>query len=1348
MKKLLLVSGKGLLVIITAMGFLPAADFTAKAGDGPENAPARSNAAVEASINLPGPRLICKKTGVPPVIDGKLDDQCWKEAVEAGNFSSLSNRDIAREQTRSYLAYDKKYLYAAFLCKESFLDPVLNQLDKFKAATTTRDSLKIFGDDSVEIFISPSEDAPGYYHIAVNSLGTVYDSKADGAPESWDAEIKCKGATVKGEWTVEIAIPLDRLGGNSPEEGKTWRLNLCRNEPEHPQEIYSSWSPVSAKGFHSPECFGYLIFGSDCPAIKCPELSSIKTGENRMSVPIKNLSSRSSNFTFRLFVSYDNEQNIIHEVSKEIPAASEGSLALNYKLDPDNRCLKLDVPPEKAGSTIGAHAISIPVKPDKIYQFSAMVKTEKFGGASNFNPFYISSYDNTQKLIKGYQPAGAPVDGQKKGWQEVTGTWHSPENASSIIFWIVNWAGGPSGAFRMDDISLIEEGTEENIIPNGNFPRGNESAKWSALGGFDFDQSYGAGAEQAAYFYQVLSNDKLVYQSPQFRCKLEQISAAINSEFMRILDDGNGSTLTFTIDNLSIAAGTAESVVLALKSPKRKEIDKVYFQLEVPYSCELVNDFNQRECVSPIACSEEAVKRDGECYRKYILAFNQNAVSDGDCHPHEILPIPLILKAVGAPAEEGESKIYYHAWLNEKERESREHKIRLAILPPLSAKRPAKLPITFWPSGGQGQDLLVSKWSQAGFNGIPSGRPEADKLFLKYGMYPFALLPTIEYSFPYSPDYLAQYPEYCDRSASGAKRQSICFAHLMEESCPFRKQIKEVITRYVQAFPHHLNWDYEFPVARDSSPGFSEKNIELFRKTKNIPSDIKLTPENILKEYRGQWVDFRCWQNGEFAKMYRQYIKEANPDCLFSFYSGYQSPQTAEHYGVDWRYIGKYVDLVMCGYGRGPFKETLEASGKKYMHGGELVWGGYYDLDFFENTIFQRLTDCGSFMTYTGWILDGRFFKGVSRAAAVASDFEDFFLNLKREDSLVKDMKGEPRSDIAVLTHQEERLIFIFNSNPAEKKIEFRNEALTDGMLGMDYDAKQLFKSPSTISATVSQGRVKVIYLAKSSDHASSPTAPVPVATEGNGDSSCPIFRWNDKDGGMNKYIVQYSDNKRLRNAVTVGDIPVNYFVIPVSTNTGDTVYCRVKSVNVFTGRESKWSDKSGLKVAGNGDAKPATAEKKDEHHNVSIESLGYWIPVTFEPFTILEKDYQVTHGGAYSLKIHESYDVSYGYWTNWRQPNGTRLLRVKEGDKYSFSAWVKTEGEKLGASVSIGFINEKGAYLPAYIEAKIKGTKNWQILTASGKVPKGAVNLRLLVGIGGPGTAWFDDFKLENKLP
>ena len=104
---------------------------------------------------LPG-FISAAETSSPPVIDGKLDDGCWKNTVEVAPFIKAPSMDKkAAEQTKAYICYDKRNLYLAFHCAQGCLDPYQNQLYAFKKDNSANDDDKLFNDDWIVILIQP-----------------------------------------------------------------------------------------------------------------------------------------------------------------------------------------------------------------------------------------------------------------------------------------------------------------------------------------------------------------------------------------------------------------------------------------------------------------------------------------------------------------------------------------------------------------------------------------------------------------------------------------------------------------------------------------------------------------------------------------------------------------------------------------------------------------------------------------------------------------------------------------------------------------------------------------------------------------------------------------------------------------------------------------------------------------------------------------------------------------------------------------------------------------------------------------------------------------------------------------
>jgi hypothetical protein len=217
---------------------------------GPNATPYRP-ADIDAVENTePDPDLLtadCVFLEKPPVIDGKLDEPCWGKVNNLSGFSRNEVQKVpAQVGTDAWIARDAANLYIAFLCHEQ-------DIEKIKAEVKKRDGA-VYGDDSVEIFLSTQPEADRYYHFAVNSLGVRTDAFATGL--AWNADWQCAVSKGKDYWTVEIAIPFSIL--NKMPVQAPWRINLCRSRYAGKEPECSSWSHIKSASFHTPNRFAWL----------------------------------------------------------------------------------------------------------------------------------------------------------------------------------------------------------------------------------------------------------------------------------------------------------------------------------------------------------------------------------------------------------------------------------------------------------------------------------------------------------------------------------------------------------------------------------------------------------------------------------------------------------------------------------------------------------------------------------------------------------------------------------------------------------------------------------------------------------------------------------------------------------------------------------------------------------------------------------------------------------------------------------------------------------------------------------------------------------------------------------
>src|SRR5262249_1440922 len=86
----------------------------------------------------------------PPVIDGKIDDDVWKQAAVFRNFYQTGPGDNIEpsKPTEAMIGYDARTLYFAFHCYD--------EPDKVRASVAKRD--EVFNEDNVRIFLDTFND--------------------------------------------------------------------------------------------------------------------------------------------------------------------------------------------------------------------------------------------------------------------------------------------------------------------------------------------------------------------------------------------------------------------------------------------------------------------------------------------------------------------------------------------------------------------------------------------------------------------------------------------------------------------------------------------------------------------------------------------------------------------------------------------------------------------------------------------------------------------------------------------------------------------------------------------------------------------------------------------------------------------------------------------------------------------------------------------------------------------------------------------------------------------------------------------------------------------------------------
>lgn len=222
----------------------------------------------------------CTFTSRAPTIDGRLDDEVWKQAAWTSDFVDIEGgtKPTPRFRTRVKMLWDRHYLYIAAELQEPDV----------KAKLTQHDSV-IFHDNDFEVFLKPLPASLSYYEFEMNALNTGWDlflpkpyRMGGTADNSWDIEGLRTAVAVEGTlndssdtdkgWTLEIAYPLDAFRSRQEvppvKNGTVWRINFSRVEWKKGQvkEDNWVWSPQGLVDMHVPERWGLLHF-ADAPSV-------------------------------------------------------------------------------------------------------------------------------------------------------------------------------------------------------------------------------------------------------------------------------------------------------------------------------------------------------------------------------------------------------------------------------------------------------------------------------------------------------------------------------------------------------------------------------------------------------------------------------------------------------------------------------------------------------------------------------------------------------------------------------------------------------------------------------------------------------------------------------------------------------------------------------------------------------------------------------------------------------------------------------------------------------------------------------------------------------------------------
>lgn len=185
-----------------------------------------------------------------PVIDGKLDDECWKNVTWGGDFVQFQPYEdtLPSQKTAFAITYDDDNLYVAIRAYDTEPGKITNRLSR-------RDQSD---GDWAGIFIDSYEDKLTGFGFSVTAAGSKIDAiytNDNNEDNSWDPIWYVKTHMDAEGWTAEMRIPFSQLRFTKKNEYE-WGLDVGRfifrkNE-------LSLWKPLHRSSSKMVSDFGVL----------------------------------------------------------------------------------------------------------------------------------------------------------------------------------------------------------------------------------------------------------------------------------------------------------------------------------------------------------------------------------------------------------------------------------------------------------------------------------------------------------------------------------------------------------------------------------------------------------------------------------------------------------------------------------------------------------------------------------------------------------------------------------------------------------------------------------------------------------------------------------------------------------------------------------------------------------------------------------------------------------------------------------------------------------------------------------------------------------------------------------
>lgn len=199
------------------------------------------------------------------VPDGDLRKEVWRRAKWIRFDHDMSGRrHYPQARTAVASLWTPSYVYFAFRCRYT-------TLNIYEGEDPAKERWELWNRDVAEVFINPQPERVNHYYefeVAPNNQWIDLEIDKDKTPfndATWNSgfEHATRVNPKALEWTLEMRIPVEKMGVNEIEPRAEWRVNFFRADGpgDDAQRRFLAWSTIpEGKSFHVPVRFGIIRF--------------------------------------------------------------------------------------------------------------------------------------------------------------------------------------------------------------------------------------------------------------------------------------------------------------------------------------------------------------------------------------------------------------------------------------------------------------------------------------------------------------------------------------------------------------------------------------------------------------------------------------------------------------------------------------------------------------------------------------------------------------------------------------------------------------------------------------------------------------------------------------------------------------------------------------------------------------------------------------------------------------------------------------------------------------------------------------------------------------------------------